>query len=509
MDPKLTPGDPLNSGLAAHQLPLRDRCFMPQPSSEFYPRLVQRILPCCGNEYPVSDFHSAMHTLNAQLHLGLNDRMEKVLGLMLTGLSNANRFGGSLWIKHRLGENSAVHCCHTAILVNEMFRRAGLLTPEAQAEPRVIEMRVKATIAAILHDMGEMLGEINTVDQRSHAPGMDEGETQQRVIFESVLRLAFQAVQEDQPELFYGRLQNIRNELRSRKAGPSSMGDLQEVLAKHGSTFPEGLSQVGSNQEARNEIGQLLHYFDLAENSAVDGRSAQERFIGKFTKAVEHMQGTRHLTRFCEKDASYQRLALFSPGSSRSSDTQSAEGLSDPRDRLVLPLSLSDSARIVGSLKYTEGEIGDLFALAGETGGKAEKALARTVRDSQYHTIIEYLNVSAPYFDRSGQNVVRELAEVPRRFKDPQMSLEDKLRDIEELRKKLERKQHELAAFFDTQADTGWLGSVARRQEVMSVYYEAVRMGYEPAPGEILALRQDAPEALRRFKMVDWSKHFG
>ncbi|RMG39463.1 MAG: hypothetical protein D6719_13270 [Candidatus Dadabacteria bacterium] len=473
--------------------------FEKEPTPDFYPATVRKILPFCGNEYSTSDFHSAVKYLNSQLHLNLNEQESTALGLLLTGLSQTTRFRGSLYLTPELGENSAVHSMHTAVLVNELFRRAELLKPEAQT-PEVASMRVEITLASILHDMGEMLGELSSVDERVRDKSLSERPDIERKIFESVTRLAFEAAYSGDHSYFYQQLHEMRKAVKTGSPAGPDLSNLDMVLKQYGSDFP---GQDGSpiNAAAEAQVQQFLQLFDMAESDDKSGRDKTSLFRGYVVKAVEHMQGTRHLTRFGKKDDNYKELRLFSPRSSRYTAPAVPWRYDEPEKELTLPLSLAESARMTGSLKYVEGEVGHVLALA-ET--EAEKALAEAVRRAQYETIIEMLNASSPVIDLSSDRSHPVVTRLVGSLKDPGMRFDVKRERVQLAGALIKELQLELMTKLDTSGEE--FGPVVTRERLMDLYYHALQSGYHPKPGEILALNKELPEELKDFPEQDWDK---
>jgi len=223
---------------------------------DFYGNLVHRILPFCGNEYETSDFHSAIQALNLELYLKLDITEEKVLALLLTGLAQAYRFGGDVHIESRLGENSAVHSCHTAILMTEMFRRAGLFEQDQQTA-EIIGMRVETTLSCLVHDMGEILGEFTSLGQRATDASLKEDPLLERKVFETALRLAYKAVHDGRHDRFYHAIQGMREQVEELRHDGGDFSGIDSILAPHEvREMPE---------ELEGSIQMFLSLFDMAE----------------------------------------------------------------------------------------------------------------------------------------------------------------------------------------------------------------------------------------------------
>ena len=268
-------------------------------TDSFYPNLVREILPACGHEFSTHHFSLATEVLNEELRLNLPRHDEQALGLMLTALSQAHRFGEDPYIERRRGENSAVHSVHTAILMNEVFRRAGLFDEKHQSQ-EVDAMRVDCTLACLIHDMGEALGEFNSLSQRVQEDHREEDSDIERKVFETVLRLAFDAVSKGPRAQvkFLERMDSLR-----RDAG---------ILATSDQVDPEQIAaslekfKVGKLEDKYEQSIELfMNLFDMVELRGDSGLDDRMLYRGYVVKAIEHTQGTRHLIRFCEKSDDY------------------------------------------------------------------------------------------------------------------------------------------------------------------------------------------------------------
>ena len=134
-------------------------------SPAFYHRTSRAVVAVSGHEVGTSDFHSAVDMLNTRLKLGLCDIDCRAFSFMLTCLSKSCRFGGEFHIDPTHGENSAAHSCHAVVLAQEIFRRAGLLAPD-RLTPEVDALRRSIAIGCLIHDMGEILGELDRKSTR-------------------------------------------------------------------------------------------------------------------------------------------------------------------------------------------------------------------------------------------------------------------------------------------------------------------------------------------------------
>lgn len=478
------------------------RYRMPELPQDFYPATVGKLLPLGGYEYQTPDFRNAIRLINSRLNLRFDELQIDVLGLMSTGLSQANRFRKDIHIAQRYGENSSVHSCHSAILMTEMFRRAGLLESSAQTA-EIFTMRVTTTIGCLVHDMGEILGEFNSVAQRTSNSNLAEDPDTERGIFECALRLAYQMVLEQREYDFYDVLKHMREDAGVGKSNPSNSVPIPELLKR--------TPRPAFEPQIEESIQLFLQAYDLAELKNPDQRSNSELFMGYAVKAIEHMQGTRHFTRFSTKDAFYQRLNLFSPFSIESSEARNPHWGGGVRTDETLPLSLSESRRMLKNVEYVEGEIGHLFKYATTP---AELALARTIRDSTYQTIIEWFNASGAVIDRRKQEMSPLIREVMDEYFEEGISSDarrEKLRLLEKLlsfeaKELLAKVRSSRSAHGDKHNPNEWdrLEDIETKGRIMSLYQRAIEADYRPAPGEILLKLEQIPAAIGAIKPVDF-----
>ncbi len=465
-----------------------------KPDDDFYPSAVQDILTFCGNEYETTDFHSAIQYLNQILKLSLNNREEKVLGLLFTGLSQAFRFGGSIYIQPQLGENSAVHSCHSAILATEMFRRAGLLENESD---EVSEMRVVISMALLVHDMGEILGELSSVDQRSRNAALKEEPEIERRIFEIALRYAYSGVESGRSCDFYKNLKNLRNKVEARSKEIGFCDALREVTEE---CVAPKLSD--SSEKAMKEL--FLEPYELSEIHDVKVLDKSSLFIGYVAKAIERMQGTRHLTRFCTKDETYVRLHLFSPHSSPANSPTVATDSYSSEKELTVPLSWADSARLRSSSRYLEEDLGYMFKYA---QSDIDRKLARTVCSAVYLTQVELLNASSPFIDRISNESDETVTLLSDMILDKNSSFEERKANSTALKHYLQVKRRRLREEFCTQWDLSSFEDrpafleIESKPRLMALYLHAAKIGYEPKPGEVLLLHKELPQELRDYHL--------
>ena len=473
---------------------LLSRYKLPALSADFYPATVAALLPLGGYEYQTPDFHTAIRFLDTELYLSLDPLQLEVLGLMLTGLSQANRFRNDIHIAPRYGENSSVHSCHSAILMNEMFRRAELIESGRQTAP-IITMRVMTTIGCLVHDMGEILGEFNSVAQRTSNHDLAEDPNTERTIFETALRLSYQAVLDRRPSNFYSALKHMREDAGIARSNGGLAKPIEQVLQPY--------TNIAFNPQIEDSIKLFLQAYDLAELKNAEQRSNAELFMGYAVKAIEHMQGTRHFTRFSTKDPAYKRLNLFSPFSVESSEVRNPNWGGGLRSGETLPLSLSESRRMLKNVEYVEGEIGDLFHFA---ASPEELKLAQIIRDSTYLTVIEWFNACGAVIDRRNRTMNPLISGLIQEYFDQGTSADarrEKLHLLEKLlvaesKELLSRLRHSRTSKKDGYNPNEWseLEDIETKGRMMSLYRCAIERDYRPARGEVLLKLDTVPESI-------------
>lgn len=479
----------------------------------FYPELVADLLGVCGNEKPHSSMNYAIDILNERLDLDLHPTRQDVLKMLSHELLNATRFGGNIFIEPELGENSAVHSCHTAILMNEIFRRAGLLDGE-KVTSEVTHLRRSATEACLIHDMGELLGEFNSLSQRIAHASLQEDANVEREVFETALRLALLATdgysQKNIGPLitFFRELDDVRKAAGiASHEGLSPTSEISDLLQRFNA--PE----FALNSRLQLHADYFLKLFDITEIRDEAQATKQDVFLGYLVKTIEHIQGARHFTRFAHKGEGYEQVRLFSR------TTTDFELTSMPRNRsdheLTVPAALASSADVIGVAKYVESSIGHLYQYASTPN---EYALADAARDAGYQTMMEVLNAMSPLVDR-GQEKIRkgigdltsEVTNVEGEYVNRSAShraLEIALREQkEELLQEL-RAERRRGDFKARRVDT--LSDIETRGRLMSVYQKALTVGYIPKPQEVLLMHRELPPSLTPLEplRMDWWRAF-
>jgi hypothetical protein len=479
-----------------------DRNHLPVLQKHFYASSVRDLLPLVGShEHSAYDFHSAMAELNRSLCLDLDATDQRAFAFLLTGLSQASRFGGDPHVNPGLGENSAVHSCHCALLIADVFRRARLVGPDRENE-YVARLRLSMTLGALIHDMGEMLGEITSLPMRAADSNLSELPKVERKIFEASLRLAYWAAQEDQPTEFYGLIRNLR--VKAKIGGPDFVGiaALEKIIDNFNR---DQVTRYRLSDENAHKVEELLRHFDMVELHDAKGLTDDERFCGYAVKVVEHVQGTRYFVRICEKDDTYKPLSVFRtptfPNLSRGEEQPGC-------DYHCVPSSFMVGVRVIKSMKYTQEGLGELRENAKTP---QSLALARQLRDAAYETTIEWLNAVSPYVDLEEEKSPLDLKELARRLRDGNIGADDRRAFYDESMVKLRQYQEELQLRHRSDLEaSGTMNKIAllpveSRERLMSLYWSAIGMDYFPQPGKILALLPEIPAKLAPLHELDWN----
>lgn len=305
-----------------------------------YSSNTQTIVSYTGHEVAHPDYNGAVAFLNRLMALKMDAVDERLVGLLLRGLHDTPRFGGDPSMPARLGENSAAHSCQSTVLLKDVFDAAQLRTqandtsftplfqPDGStAYPEIIPLRQVAGLATLVHDCGEMLGEFNTVYQRSSENAAVSNESHnkallEREIYKFSVSLAMLAIERGTPELFLTRIHQLREELQIQREGvPQGDAVPVEHIASiiHASDTFRELSDSGQAKVREWleiwDIGEFKGEADIAalENDPAFAYTPRVKdvnipFLGNLVKSNEHNQGSRHLLHFAADDI--HRLGL-------------------------------------------------------------------------------------------------------------------------------------------------------------------------------------------------------
>ncbi|MFM1847256.1 MAG: hypothetical protein RL417_730 [Pseudomonadota bacterium] len=496
---------------AGNVSPLHDASInrppLPDFPDGFYRETVRQLLPLFGSyEYNAYDYTAATHELNKRCHLNLNPDDIATAALMLTALSQTQRFKGELHLEPYLGENTAVHSGHCVILATDMFRRARLTKPERQT-PEVLTLHRELTLGCLVHDMGEILGEFTTLSQRAQNAELKEIPEIERRVIEVGLHLAAFSVQEREPAFFYRRIAELRDRARIGKPDQISVQALGDLLDQFAG---EVLPRCVLGAEARERTTRFMRLFDTVEMRDTVELTPHEQFVANAVKVIEHTQGIRHLMRFCTKGADYIPIAVFSTPTFPSESDRTIEALRAERGSTTVPISLMTSYRIRRGMDYTESGIPEMFHAA-QTD--AERALAREIRDACYETMIEWLNANNPYFDRTATKMPEDVVIAFHEIRNADLRRSERVEKIVALTERLAEISTSLSERFlkdPANASTRRLLDVESNERLMSLYLHARKVDYIPELGAgPVGLLNELPPELREFPLVDWEKRRG
>lgn len=367
----------------------------PQPD-DMYSRLNTDVTSMIGHESHATHFGHALEFLNYHLNMKLEEIDLLAFELLLTALSQANRFGSDLHICPVLGENSAIHTLRTLILDTEIARRAGNLSEESQADPEICKQRIRRLRSILSHDMGEIPGEQTSLASRTKNADTAELPDLEREIFRILLTEAYLTASSDTPR--HNEFYKFQGMIR-REIGNSAVSDavsqhklaikIRELVARYDS---DHASDHIPGKIARR-IGEWLQDFDAIEIK--DSNAPREAlFVGYCAKAAEHIQGTRHLIRFGTIHPDDKRLNLAFPDSHPNAPR---DHLSQANPEAMIPMRYTSNLRVMRNFRYMETELPHLFKNATH---EHELRHARALRDMVYLTQIELLSVSRPILDR-------------------------------------------------------------------------------------------------------------
>lgn len=466
--------------------------------ADFYQRTSRAVVNCCGYEVGTPDYHSVVDMLNTRLDLNLATVDRFAFSLMLTGLSNSRRFAGEIHIDPVQGENSAAHSCHAVVLANEIFRRSGLLSPE-RASAETDELRRSISIGCLVHDMGEILGELSSLAQRNTNHAIEELPNIEREIFRITLTEAYRAASSEPCDsaTFYAFVRNFRHRAGLSTDGiagtsPQNVSEVLQEFSRQQETYP-----IAAPIQAA--IHTVLALYDMAElkTSVSDSHAL---FIGNAVKVVEHLQGLRHFMRFAKCAPDRERPQLFSP------ETHVDQSNELPRpvpSQGVIPIHYVSSRRYLNNVKYIEKELPYLFSYSSSA---EDQALAGSLRDAAYQTQIEWFNISRNYIDRTPTVELPHLVKLQSKlFKaDAHVERMNILNDLEELLKlQLDKDREQFRRAYATATeDPTYISELLpceSRLRITLLYAEALRRGFEPTTETPLMLLAEVPAELRGF----------
>lgn len=423
-----------------------------------YKEAMQELVHLTGHEFPERDHKLGLELVLAETGLTLLDEEKEALGLMLTSLSRHPRFTGNRFMSPETGEDPATHSLQVALLVKEAFEGSG-------ADKGTME---RAVLSALIHDLGEIVGELSTLHGR-----MDKGQEEDSLDFErsmvkNSLILALSLNKAGEGHLFDEVMKTLSHEFQmhgDRGAITKAMEDLLAPLPKD----PTHLAL----------LDKWLKLYDAVEEAA--HAPEEDKFVGYLVKTIEHIQGSHHFIRFSKHDDRIHSFPVF--GDQTTPWTTS-------KVNAQLPTELSRSFMVMGGLKYNEELLGDIFASA---RSPEEKAVAQRTRDMVYQYALEYLELASPVVERVFKDSNKLLGDTVRTLLDAGNSEAAQFL-IRQEQRELVKRHRELRN--ETPESDKVLLPVETRVRLQALYRGALERGYVPASKEVLAARSDIPAEL-------------
>jgi hypothetical protein len=354
---------------------------------------VQNLVQWTGYESDQKDFTTALGYLNKACRLSLNQVDLDLHQLMLTGLGEAKRFNGDVFLEFSKGENSSTHTIQSILLCNRIFKEAtlkmaqeGLHIDQAEFDA----LRLSTCLALLVHDQGEILGELTSLGERLKREGLEENPLLERDIFKFALEVAADAVLCGTKVDFFVTIERVKVE--ANKIG------LQAMTSQDLRTILDSQSNFKSSPSERQQIVEKwLHYYDIVELHDETNAPHRSVFSGYLAKACEHLQGTQHFTRFNTKNKDFYlvdgrpvlRAKHFTEGCLSS-----------------LPFEVAPSIRVTGNCKYTEADLDKLIA---KSESPFEYALAQVACSCIYRSLSEVISLGPQYVELRVGNIDKRL----------------------------------------------------------------------------------------------------
>lgn len=475
------------------------KSYLPEPGPDFYPHLGREVIPVLGYEYKTTDYQVALEHINQRLKLQLDEIDLKVFSLMLNGLSGARRFRGDLHISELMGENSAAHSIHCPILATEFFRLAELLSRGSQVYD-VMQLRLDICIGLLLHDMGEILGELSSLAQRTTDNSLEELPDVEREIFQIALTEAYRAVTTPGMSAisFYQFLDQMREEAGIGQAEGGG-SDFKRVLATIES-HKERQQKYPFSWAIQQRLDFYLSRYDMAELKE-KRTSDYSTFVGNTVKVIEHLQGLRHLLRFATIDPSDTRLNVSFP--SRLPNTQQNRWVKESLHDMI-PTRYASHYRMRKNALYMHSGVRQMCESA---SSGIEKALAQVVRDKLYQGMAEWLSITRPVFDKSIQQEDKFLVQLQRNYAtekngDTRVQVLQNIRNFSRYLIEQDMQDPRLARNASTSYDT--LPEMLTRSEMIGLYLKAIEVNFTPKDDTPFTLFTSVPEELRGFEKIDY-----
>lgn len=355
-----------------------------------YRMLIKGIVGYTGHEMRSWDFDAATTYTTRILRMGLDERDERALCLIVNALAlNAPRFNDDPHLPSRngcsdragVGENSGSHVLHAAVLGTSRVMRAGLFAPDMY-DQEVARLTLWIQRGALAHENGEIAGEPASVAQSLHNVDGKEDREYEPKITRFALELAYHLEETMRGNFaaasarFLAITAEIARKLDLQKRGLPSAEEFTKVVV-------EPHWQFNPSADTRLRASQWYKDYLRTEQPDLPQHTQAERFAGYVTKiAADRQQGNLYFIRASVKHPLLRRFCV---------DGESVETWPSAADKRSIPLVFVENARHLANFTYMFSKLGDMFASA-ET--PKEWILARCVRNDTLRTGIEMLQVS-------------------------------------------------------------------------------------------------------------------
>lgn len=454
-------------------------------SDDSYTTTTRDLGTLVGAESRTQAYQEAVHLIAHRYALPLDSIDQRWLTLMLTAVSRATRFDGSLHLGKAGRENTGVHTVMCVAKLHEAFRLAGLDQPKYQQDSGTVALRLALSMALLHHDLGEWAGELSSEDQRSRNPNYRRDPHIEGEIFTYAARLALWAIEQESPATYFREQQELMTIVqRERQQECPSTAPVRHWISAHGSP------SLSADAEAR--LARYIAAFNLAEGAS--------GFVHYFVKVLEHNQGTRHMNREGAKHPMYRGISVLHADSPEQLGNRGVYRAAQNPPHTI-PMAYGEQVRLRSVLNFTLRGLGEVFQHATHP---SERRLAAILRDMVFATILEALQSSLYVWDR---NAARSSEFVRQRVG----RLDNELaptseRDIEAtaIRDFLIHEQRQLLRLRPSQGDRKrndlgeTLPPLVTRAHLVHLFARALELAYIPLPGkEVLGVSDAIPVELR------------
>ena len=407
------------------------------------------------------------------------------LTLMLTAVSRAARFEGSLHLGKSERENTGVHTVMCVAKLHEAFRLAGLDRSQPTQEPFTTALRLALTTALLHHDLGEWAGELSSEDQRSRNPNYHRDPLIEGEIFSYAARLALWAIEQEAPATYFREQQELMLIVQGeRQRQTPSAEPIRRWLSAHGAP---ALSEEGEARLARYNSA-----FQLAEGDS--------GFVHYFVKVLEHNQGTRHMNREGAKHHAYRGIPVLHADSPEQRGNRGVYR-AEQNPPYTVPMAHGEQVRLRSALSFTMRGLGEVFVNALHP---VEQRLAGVLRDMVFATILESLQSTLYVWDRKAMYSAEFVRERLPRLDDDAIPAEVRAAEAAAIEDFLKHEQRELLRSRSRpgEARRNHLGetlpAVVTRAHLIHLFARALEVGHIPLPGkELLGIMDGVPRELR------------